>query len=480
MTLLKKVGFNTGLQVSGRLIQLAISTATIIILTRYLGPTDYGFYALIIAFVGLFSDISGFGINMVVARQIPVKPKQQATIFANALSLKILASIVLFGLAVIAGLIVYPDAKLHAGLALAALSSFFLSAQTVYQPIFQVKLKIFSFVIADIISRLIGFGFLLFFVYQGLNFNFVIATLVISSFINWLMTDYYARKIFPVRWQVNLSGWKRLVREALPLAGFVILTGVNQKIGLIILSKLKTAEAVGIYQLALQPTIILIGLSALLIGFIYPLFARFLKEDPQRLVRILKSTAESLTLGGLYLSAFIYVTSQHLVSVLGGERFMAASGIFRILALVLLFRLLLLPFQALAIAGRKEKVILISYLIAFLLIIGLSLVLIPDYSYLGAAWALLISDLFLLISILAVSRPYVQKIKWLKMILKSLLPAAVLGLILWFIVEIPIISISQFVDYSIWSRIVIIIGLFLLFSAPPLFQLRGKLKEMLR
>jgi len=480
MTLTKKVAANTGFQIFGRVIQLAISGATIILLTRYLGPTDYGFYALILAFVGLFSDISGLGLNLVIARQMPVEPEKEAEIFANALSLKIFSSLIIFGLAVLAGILIYPDTRLHWGLILAAVSSFFLASQSIYQPIFQIKLKIYNFVIADIVSRLVGFGFLIFFISRGSGLNLVIATLVISSFLNWLMTTLFVRQIFPIKWEVDLKSWKALVKEALPLAGFVILSGISLKIGIVILSKLDSVEAVGILQVVLQPIIVLTGIPLILMGFIYPLFARYLNKDRERLLAILEMVSSFLILAGLSITGFLLATNQQVVSVLGGKSFLVAAGPLKILAIALALRMILLPFQTLAIANHQERKILAVYLSGLLLVVGLNFLLIPSYSYLGSAWSILILESFLLIAILILTKKFIREIALLKIFSRSLFVAISLSLGLWLTIKIPYLSMEKFADYNIWGRILLLIVLSLLFFAPIFFGFRKKVTELLK
>jgi len=474
-----KIALNTSFQVIVRIIQLILSAATVIILTRYLGPTEYGFYALILAFIGLFSDISGFGINLVIARKMPTQPTRQENIFANALSLKITLSIIIFGLAVLFGILIYPEAKLHWGLALAGLSAFFMAAQIVYQAIFQVKLKIYNFAIADVASRVIGFSILMYFVYQGFGITAIIATFTISSFLNWLLTDYYARKIFPIKFSINWDSWKKLMIEALPLAGFIILAGFGQKIGIIILSKLQTTDAVGIYQIAFQPVFIVYGISLMFIGFIYPLMAKYRLDAPKKFKLLLNQSENLLFSFSFYLVLFIAIFRDHIISILGGEQYIGASLPLLILFGFLFVRLIILPIQTAVLVSKQEKQVSLSYLLGLITVIILSFLLIPIYSQAGAAMALLGGELVIFTSILIAGFSFAKKIDWLRIIWRSVPIGIITFIAFWFIGQHPNLDYQVFKDYSIMARIGIIIITFIAFFSPVIYQYRARIRQAL-
>jgi len=472
-----KIALNTGFQVFGRIVQLIISTATVIILTRYLGPAEYGIYALILAFIGLFSDISGFGINLVITKEMPTQPTRQENIFANALSLKIALSIVLFSLAVIMGILIYPEAKLHWGLALAGLSSFFLASQIVYQAIFQIKLKIYNFAIADVISRIIGFCVLLFFIFQGFGIIAIIASFTISSFLNWLMTDYYARKIFPVKWSADWANWKKLIIKAFPFAGFIIFAGFSQKIGIIILSKLQSTEAVGIYQIAFQPIIIVYGLSLMFIGFVYPLMAKYHKNSPKKLKLLLNQSESLLFSFSFYLLLFVAIFKDHIISVLGGGEYINAGPPLLILSIFLFLRLVILPIQTTLLINKQEKQVSLSYLTGLVIVTLLSFWLIPLYSYLGTALALLGSEIIVLILIFSLGFKFVKKINWASIIWHSVPMAVITFIVFWYLSQVSNLDCQVFKNYSIMARIGIILTISLAFFSPVFYQFRRRIKE---
>jgi O-antigen/teichoic acid export membrane protein len=472
MSLAKKVAFNTGFDVFGRVIQLVIASISIIILTRYLGTQGYGFYALILAFVGMFSDISGLGINLTIARQIPKNPRKIESIFANALGLKILTSLIIFGLAILVGILIYPEPKLQLGIVLAGLSSFFLTIQGVYKPIYQIKLKLKNFVIADIVSRTIGFILLLIFVYLGLGLNYLIATLAISSLINLFLTDYFARKLIRVKLKISLKGWRTLIGQAFFVALVVILSGISQKIATVILSKLSGAEAVGFFELALRPILIIHGIGLLTIGLIYPIFARLERKNREKLYQLLEEINRYFQNAGIIITIFLFFFSSQIINILGGENFSSSGIILKIISFVLLTRFISLTYQNILIVEKKEKQVLRAFLAGLIVIVSLSFILIPSLGSLGAAWAFLVGEIVISLIILILGKKYLIKSKFFTSLAKDLPYYLILTAFYWLIYNyfFPLIS---FENLNILIHILILAILSLLAFIP----LIGKVKR---
>ena len=55
---------NTGWMFFGRVFNLSISFLVGVWLARYLGPANYGLFSYVIGFVGIFSFLASFGIDI--------------------------------------------------------------------------------------------------------------------------------------------------------------------------------------------------------------------------------------------------------------------------------------------------------------------------------------------------------------------------------------------------------------------------------
>lgn len=474
MSLKNKVAVNTAVDTFGRVFQLIIGSITIIILTRYLGPEGYGYYALILAFVGMFSDISGLGINMTIARKIPNEPKLASDIFANALSLKTLGSIIIFGSAIIIGILIYPEPVVRTGIILAGLSSAFLTIQGTYKPIYQIKLKLKNFVIADVVSRSISFILLLLFVYSGYSLNYIIATLTLGSLINLLLTDFFARKLIDVSWKIDLKGWQMLVKEAFFLALIVILGGIMQKISIVILSKLDSPEEVGFYELALRPIVLIYGLAMLFTSLIYPILAKMVNSNLERLKNILRQSNDFLILAGLLLGLFFFFFDKQLILIFGGNEFIRSANILKLLSFILVLRFSYMIFFNYLIVKRFDKYLAKIHGLGLIIVSLLSLFLIPKMGAMGAAWAFLIGEIFVALAIFIATRKIIVATKFAEDYLGKIPLTALTAIAYYFINQLDLLKIETFGSYSILVRMAIILLILLLTSIPVIVKFKNK------
>ena len=69
------VASNTAVQIAGKGVVLAIGLASIAIVTRYLGPDDYGRYTLALMYMQLFGVLADVGLFTTVVREISRRPR---------------------------------------------------------------------------------------------------------------------------------------------------------------------------------------------------------------------------------------------------------------------------------------------------------------------------------------------------------------------------------------------------------------------
>ena len=70
----RRVASNTAVQVAGKGAVLALGAASIAVLTRYLGPRDYGRYTLALMYMQLFGVLADVGLFTTVVREISQRP----------------------------------------------------------------------------------------------------------------------------------------------------------------------------------------------------------------------------------------------------------------------------------------------------------------------------------------------------------------------------------------------------------------------
>ncbi|GAG85478.1 unnamed protein product [marine sediment metagenome] len=172
------------------------------------------------------------------------------------------------------------------------------------------------------------------------------------------------------------------------------------------------------------------------------------------------------------------IASPQIVLLLGGKEFIAAKTVLILLAIFFLIRMFLLSGQTIILANHQEKKVLKIYSLSFVIVTGLSFLLIPWYSYIGAAIALIIGELFIFTTISLLSKKHLKSIAWSKIFVKTVLPTIIMSVLLLIILNIPYLKASHFQTLPIYSQALFLIVIFLIFIAPIAYNNRAKIKQL--
>ena len=84
----RRVASNTAVQIAGKVAVLLMAAASIAVLTRYLGPGDYGRFTLALMYMQLFAVLADAGLFMTVVRDISKRPERTEELVGNTLALR--------------------------------------------------------------------------------------------------------------------------------------------------------------------------------------------------------------------------------------------------------------------------------------------------------------------------------------------------------------------------------------------------------
>jgi len=86
--ILGTTGKNISWLTGDKLVRLAIGTVVGALIARYLKPEGYGLLNFFIAYSGIFSPIASFGINPILARDLPQQKDKQSSILQSSIIIK--------------------------------------------------------------------------------------------------------------------------------------------------------------------------------------------------------------------------------------------------------------------------------------------------------------------------------------------------------------------------------------------------------
>lgn len=403
--LTQKIAYNAIFSTIARVLEMAIVFVTIKLTTTYLGLSGFGDYGTVLAFVYIFSVLGDFGLYSIVVRDISLAGADESRIVSGAFSIRMLLGGIVLGSAYFFSLLFPYSPVVRDGILIAAAGYWFLNGVQVLMGVFQKHLLMDRVAVAEIMGRLVQFVGIVLAVRYDLGFMFVISTVFWGAVLNFFLVIIYARKLVRIRFNLDMELWRDMLRRSFPLAVSAILVLIYFKLDTIFLSVMKGSDAVGIYSLAYKIMENLIFFPSMVVGLTMPLMSRSASEDREQFVSIMQRTLNFLLVAIVPIVLGIFAVSDKLIRLLSEPAFAAAAPVLDILTLALACIFLGALFSNAIIALKRQKDLAYIYACGAVFNVAVNLVVIPRYSYFGAAFSTLATEfLVTALMILAIYR----------------------------------------------------------------------------
>jgi len=388
-------------------------------LARKLGPVGFGRCSALFAWISTLIVIADMGLYMTGIRRMSVSSKNQTVILGNLLSARFLISlaIVLFSLVIINNIPYESELKKLIILTLPVVV--LVSCARAFKSLFQARLIMQYVVVGEVIGCIVMAALTYTIIEACQEYLEPVRGVILAVFTGILiycgMAFYFSMslKVFKPAFDINYI--KNLIQEAWPLGLSAIMAILYFRFDMLMLSWMKPADHVGIYGAAYTIVEISAVLPALFLGSMLPFFSRSilsrkddLQEYYQKSFNFLAIVIIPVFAGGILLADPIMnlMTGVEFNQIGWDKRnFHASAIVFRLLVSVTMLIFWGQLNGHLLVAAKKQKTILRIYYFLLPLNIGLNYLLIPKYSYNGAAIATLISE----ISAIIVSTVIVKK-----------------------------------------------------------------------
>lgn len=388
-----KIAFNTVVQIAGKVVTVFFALLTTVLLVGYLGKTGFGDYIYVITLLILFGCLADWGTSTIGAREAAKNPSRQAVLLGQFFLFKAVFSF----LAVIGLLLFLPRAVIWMALFL-----LFKSGRDFLAMVWQARLQMHKTAIVDMIAS----GLILFiswlFVRLGLGvdqllFGYLLATVLALGAGIFLMRGQ-------LHWQFSFQPaiFKPLLGEVLPMGAILLMFTIDNKIDTLMLGIIKGSDAVGIYGLAYRVYDVLILGAAFLMNALLPVFARWgdVEQWGSKLRQTYQKAFDILLVGGFLLAATVYWLAPVIIGLLTRQRFVEfaqAVEVMRLLTVaVFLAYLNHLTGYTIVALGKQRPYFLVA-LSALIFNVTANLVVMPRFSYYGAAVVTIFTEALVLL-----------------------------------------------------------------------------------
>lgn len=386
----QKVAFNTAIQIVGKVVSVCFTLLTVSLLTGYLGVAGFGRYIYLLTWLVLFSSLADWGTNTIGARELA--KNSSPGLLGKLLVLKAAFSIVAIG-----GLLLV----LPAPLAVLALFLLFKMGRDYLAMIWQARLEMHKTAITDVVASGLIFLISWLFVQRGGGVNQLLLAYFLATFLALILGIALIYRQTELQFNFSFTEIRPLLAEILPMGGILLMFTMDNKIDTLMLGMIKGSEAVGIYGIAYRVYDVLILGAAFLMNALLPVFSRWqnLNRWGSRLERAYQQAFDLLLVGGLLLAVGVYFGAPLLVGLLAGGRFAEfypAVGVMRLLTVAVFLAYLNHLTGYTIVALGKQRPYFFVALASLVFNVAVNLVVIPRYSFYGAAVVTILTEALVL------------------------------------------------------------------------------------
>lgn len=441
MSLTRKIAHNTLYQIIGRGGGGILAVVGIAFITRYLGREGFGIYTTITAFLMFFGIIVNFGITTITVQMISERDDGISKLMSNIFTLRLISSAFFLSLAPVVSLFFPYPTIIKVGIAITSFAFLFQMLTETIIAIFQKHLQMYKPAMAEFVSRIVFIGLVIAFIYFKYGILAMMIALNAANFVWFAITFYFARKLVKFGFAFDWPIWREVLKRAWPIGLSIILNLIYLKTDVLILSVLKSQEAVGLYGAPYKLIDAVTTFAMMFMGLILPLLAAsWVKQNTERFEKIFQKTLGGLIVVLVPMVVGTYFVGRQIMVMVAGAEFAESGVILSILILGAGALFIGSLFAHTIVALDKQKMVIWGYAVDAALSLVLYFIFIPKYSYIGAAWVTVFSEVMIaLVGVWVIYRVTGILPKFLKVFTKSMLAAAPMAAALYYLRDLHVI-----------------------------------------
>lgn len=458
MDIFNKIAKNTFIHLAGKFITLILGLAVVMVLTRYLGQTGFGYYSTVIAYLMFFGILVDFGLTLTTIQMISNPKNEFNKTINNIMSLRVTLSLILVTLTpLIIWFLPYPN-EVKFGVLLACFSFFCVTLTQTLTSVFQQKLQMMKVTIAEVIGRIVLLGGIGLVAYLGKSIYWVFIVYSIEGFVIILILFLFSTKFIKWKWQVDFSVWKEVLRLTWPIALSISFNLIYLRMDTLILSLTRTPEEVGLYGATYRIVDVLTMLPAVFMGVMLPVVTRLFNENKkQELFSLLQKAFDALMVFSLPIVVGTFIIGRQFMTMIAGSEFIVSGDILKVLIFASAIIFLTSLFSYTIVGVGQQKKMMWGYLTTALVTLIGYIIFIPMYGVWGAAGMTIFSELMVMIwTAVLVYRAIQFKVN-ISNFYRTIPASIIMAVVVYFIKAAPVIIIL-FVAAIVYFTVLYLLG----------------------
>lgn len=398
MSLGKKIAKNTIAQIIGKAASTLLGLFSLALITRYLGPKGFGDYTTIITFLGFFAVFADFGLTLITVQFISDKKYEEGKVLNNLFALRLVSVIAFMILAPVVSLAFPYSQELRLGMIIALASFIFPALNQVIIGLLQKRLHMGKDAIAENIGRAALLVGIIIVNNKDWGLSGILLVTTISAAINFVAHYIFALKFAVIKLAWDFSLWKEICLKSWPLALTVVLNLIYLRADTIVLSIFKSSEEVGLYGAPYKMIDVLTTLPFMFAGLILPIItAAWLEGRKEYFAKVLQKSLDFMAIAAIPVVIGAQFIATELMFAIAGAEFAQSGIILRLLVVSIAAIFIGTMFSHAVIAIDKQKKMIGAYVFTSISSLIAYLILVPRFSYFGAAAVTIYSEIMIAI-----------------------------------------------------------------------------------
>ena len=389
-----RFGRNFGFAALGQLVAQVFTLVLSIFVARRLGVSAYGIFVFGFAFPSWFLLVVSLGLDEAISKNVAADRSRASRYLTTVLLLRLLLGAIALVAMWVGIQIVLTDPLARTVTMLLGTASVIAAYANTFTSIFRAFERFEYPALVTVIERSVTVGISLVLLLLGRGLLEVCVAFLIGSLTTLALSGIIAtRKFAFFARTVNAQTLEEVVKTAIPfglanaVATFVYTTG------LVLLTILRDSASTGLFNAAFTLLFGLFSFLSILSSTLLPMMSRLSQESRRRLATALQRIQKLALIGGVPLALGGWFYADAIITLFYGPAFLPAADSFRILVFSFCVDTAMMGnAPALAAIGQMKLVLYIGC-VASVSTITLSLLLIPPFGAVGAAYAFFASHL---------------------------------------------------------------------------------------
>jgi O-antigen/teichoic acid export membrane protein len=400
MSRLRTLAANMAAVVTGKAATAVAGLLTVVVLTRHLGPTEFGYYRTVLTYSAFAAVLGDSGLYMVTLRRMSQDSAHAARVLGNALPLRVITTgSVLLAAAALAWLTPY-DSSVKWGTLIGAAIYTCLQASDFLIAAFQSVLKQARNAVAEVTGAVVTLAAVSILTLTHVGALPMLGATLLGAITALGISIRLVRRLVPFRVSFELPLWRQYLIAGLPLAGSQILGMAMLRGDSLLLSLFQPAAAVGLYGVSSKLFEITTSVPYILAGLMMPALTVSAVRDRTEFSRQLGSTLDAAAVYGVGVVIAFAPFADRLLALIAGERFAAGAPALVVISFAVALAGLTHVLRFTLVACERPRLVLIADAVActgaFVAYFGL----IPRFSLLGAAVGTVVAEAIALVAMI--------------------------------------------------------------------------------